>query len=160
MTLLIVVAAHYLNGGIRIATLGEQRTSGGVKAHISVLLAVVALLLFYGGSLGSILLTGMGAALGGRVGAFCGAGAATLSWLGCIWFITVLEPNIPLSVQSVHTAFVLVTLLATLWIVLTRPESDAPSVESDTVTRLLDRRQRPAERHGTTPPGRSPTESP
>lgn len=40
---LIVIAAHYLNGGIKIAVPGE-RTSGAVKAHISVLLAVIALL--------------------------------------------------------------------------------------------------------------------
>jgi uncharacterized membrane protein (UPF0182 family) len=40
---LVVVAAHYLNGGIKIASPG-QRTSGAVKAHISVLLALIALL--------------------------------------------------------------------------------------------------------------------
>ncbi|MDA2979770.1 MAG: UPF0182 family protein [Actinomycetota bacterium] len=40
---LVVVAAHYLNGGIKIATPGEG-TSGGVKAHISILLALVAML--------------------------------------------------------------------------------------------------------------------
>ena len=43
ITTLIVVAAHYLNGGIRIASPGEK-TSGAVKAHISVLLAAIALL--------------------------------------------------------------------------------------------------------------------
>ncbi len=42
---LVVVAAHYLNGGIKVATgTTGQRTSGGVKAHISVLLAAIALL--------------------------------------------------------------------------------------------------------------------
>ncbi len=40
---LVVVAAHYLNGGIKIGTPGEG-TSGGVKAHISILLALIALL--------------------------------------------------------------------------------------------------------------------
>jgi len=40
---LVVIAAHYLNGGIKIASPGE-RTSGAVKAHISVLVAVIALL--------------------------------------------------------------------------------------------------------------------
>jgi uncharacterized membrane protein (UPF0182 family) len=43
VTTLVVVAAHYLNGGIKIATPG-QRTSDAVKAHISVLLALIALL--------------------------------------------------------------------------------------------------------------------
>ncbi|MEN8238537.1 MAG: UPF0182 family protein [Actinomycetota bacterium] len=43
ITTLIVVAAHYLNGGIKIASPGEK-TSGSVKAHISVLLAAIALL--------------------------------------------------------------------------------------------------------------------
>jgi uncharacterized membrane protein (UPF0182 family) len=43
VTTLVVAAAHYLNGGIKIATPG-QRTSDAVKAHISVLLALVALL--------------------------------------------------------------------------------------------------------------------
>jgi hypothetical protein len=43
ITTLIVVAAHYLNGGIKIATPGA-RTSGSVKAHISVLVAGIALL--------------------------------------------------------------------------------------------------------------------
>ena len=43
VTTLVVVAAHYLNGGIKIVTPGE-RTSPGVKAHISILLALVALL--------------------------------------------------------------------------------------------------------------------
>ena len=43
ITTLVVVAAHYLNGGIRIASPGEK-TSGAVKAHISVLLAAIALL--------------------------------------------------------------------------------------------------------------------
>jgi len=40
---LVVVAAHYLNGSIKVTTPGE-RTSGGVKAHISILLALIALL--------------------------------------------------------------------------------------------------------------------
>lgn len=40
---LVVVAAHYLNGGIKIGSLGES-TSDGVKAHVSILLAMVALL--------------------------------------------------------------------------------------------------------------------
>jgi hypothetical protein len=40
---LVVVAAHYLNGGINVQGPGE-RTSGGVKAHISILLAFLALL--------------------------------------------------------------------------------------------------------------------
>lgn len=40
---LVVIAAHYLNGGIKIATPG-QRTSDAVKVHISVLLALMALL--------------------------------------------------------------------------------------------------------------------
>lgn len=40
---LVVVAAHYLNGGIKVATPG-QRTSDAVKVHISILLALIALL--------------------------------------------------------------------------------------------------------------------
>jgi len=40
---LVVVAAHYLNGGIKIGTPGEK-TSEGVKAHISIMLALIALL--------------------------------------------------------------------------------------------------------------------
>ena len=43
ITTLVVVAVHYLNGGIKIASLGEK-TSGAVKAHISVLVAAIALL--------------------------------------------------------------------------------------------------------------------
>ncbi len=43
VTTLIVIAAHYLNGGIKIATPG-QRTSDAVKVHISVLVALMALL--------------------------------------------------------------------------------------------------------------------
>ena len=43
ITTLIVVAAHYLNGGIKIGTPG-RRTSDGVKAHISILVAAIALL--------------------------------------------------------------------------------------------------------------------
>ena len=43
ITTLIVIAAHYLNGGIKIGTPG-QRTSDGVKAHISILVAMIALL--------------------------------------------------------------------------------------------------------------------
>ncbi|GMQ98471.1 MAG: UPF0182 family protein [Acidimicrobiia bacterium] len=43
VTTLIVVGAHYLNGGIKVTTPGD-RTSGAVKAHISVLLAAIALL--------------------------------------------------------------------------------------------------------------------
>lgn len=43
ITTLVVVAAHYLNGGIKIGTPG-QRTSDGVKAHISILVAGIALL--------------------------------------------------------------------------------------------------------------------
>ncbi len=43
ITTLVVAAAHYLNGGIKIGTPG-QRTSDGVKAHISILVAVIALL--------------------------------------------------------------------------------------------------------------------
>ena len=40
---LVVIVAHYLNGGINVQGPGE-RTSSGVKAHISILLAVLALL--------------------------------------------------------------------------------------------------------------------
>jgi len=40
---LVVVAVHYLNGGIRIQGPGEH-TSSGAKAHISILLALLALL--------------------------------------------------------------------------------------------------------------------
>ncbi len=40
---LIVVAAHYLNGGINVQGAGS-RTSSGVKAHISILLAILVLL--------------------------------------------------------------------------------------------------------------------
>ena len=40
---LVVVAVHYLNGGIRIQGPGAH-TSSGAKAHISILLAVLALL--------------------------------------------------------------------------------------------------------------------
>ena len=40
---LIVVAVHYLNGGINIQGPGK-RTSSGVKAHVSILLATLALL--------------------------------------------------------------------------------------------------------------------
>jgi len=43
ITTLVVVAAHYLNGGIKIASPGEK-TSGSVKGHISVLVAAIALL--------------------------------------------------------------------------------------------------------------------
>jgi len=43
ITTLVVVAAHYLNGGIKIGAPG-QRTSDGVKAHISILVAAIALL--------------------------------------------------------------------------------------------------------------------
>lgn len=39
---LVVAAAHYLNGGIVVQ--GPRRTSPGVKAHISILLALLALL--------------------------------------------------------------------------------------------------------------------
>ena len=39
---LVVAAAHYLNGGIQVQ--GPRRTSPGVKAHISILLAVLVLL--------------------------------------------------------------------------------------------------------------------
>ena len=40
---LIVVAVHYLNGGINVQGPGS-RTSSGVKAHVSILLALLALL--------------------------------------------------------------------------------------------------------------------
>ncbi len=40
---LVVVAVHYLNGGINLQGPGN-RTSSGVKAHVSILLAILALL--------------------------------------------------------------------------------------------------------------------
>ena len=40
---LVTVAVHYLNGGIRVAGAGSH-TSSGAKAHISILLALLALL--------------------------------------------------------------------------------------------------------------------
>ncbi len=43
LTLIVVLVAHYLNGGIR-ASVPEERVSSGVKFHLSVLLAVLALL--------------------------------------------------------------------------------------------------------------------
>ncbi|MGH1490816.1 MAG: UPF0182 family protein [Acidimicrobiales bacterium] len=43
LTLIVVLVAHYLNGGIR-AVATQDRVSSGVKLHISILLAVLALL--------------------------------------------------------------------------------------------------------------------
>ncbi len=43
LTLIVVIVAHYLNGGIR-ASVPEERVSSGVKFHVSVLLAILALL--------------------------------------------------------------------------------------------------------------------
>ncbi len=43
LTLIVVLVAHYLNGGIR-ASVPQDRVSSGVKLHLSVLLAVLALL--------------------------------------------------------------------------------------------------------------------
>ncbi|MGI9599264.1 MAG: UPF0182 family protein [Acidimicrobiales bacterium] len=43
LTLIVVLVAHYLNGGIR-ASVPQDRVSSGVKLHISILLAVLALL--------------------------------------------------------------------------------------------------------------------
>ena len=44
LTLIVVVVAHYLNGSIRASVPQEQRVSSGVKFHISMLLAVLALI--------------------------------------------------------------------------------------------------------------------
>jgi uncharacterized membrane protein (UPF0182 family) len=44
LTLIVVVVAHYLNGGIRASVPQEQRVSSGVKFHLSLLLAALALL--------------------------------------------------------------------------------------------------------------------
>lgn len=44
LTLIVVIVAHYLNGGIRASVPQEQRVSSGVKFHLSLLLAVLALL--------------------------------------------------------------------------------------------------------------------
>ncbi|MEM9651629.1 MAG: UPF0182 family protein, partial [Actinomycetota bacterium] len=44
LTLIVVIVAHYLNGGIRAAVPQEQRVSSGVKFHLSILLACLALL--------------------------------------------------------------------------------------------------------------------
>jgi uncharacterized membrane protein (UPF0182 family) len=44
LTALVVVAMHYLNGGIRLAPGRAPRVSSGVRAHLSVLLAVIAIL--------------------------------------------------------------------------------------------------------------------
>jgi uncharacterized membrane protein (UPF0182 family) len=43
LTLIVVLVAHYLNGGIR-ASVPQDRISPGVKVHVSLLLAVLALL--------------------------------------------------------------------------------------------------------------------
>ncbi len=43
ITTLVVAAVHYLNGGIQIAP-GRQRVAAGVKVHLSVLLAILAML--------------------------------------------------------------------------------------------------------------------
>lgn len=42
--LIVSLIAHYLNGGIRASATATNRTSSGVKLHLSVLLAVLALL--------------------------------------------------------------------------------------------------------------------
>jgi uncharacterized protein len=47
ITTLVVAALHYLNGGIQIQARG-QAVAGGVKVHLSVLLALVALLKAFG----------------------------------------------------------------------------------------------------------------
>ncbi len=44
LTTLLVVAMHYLNGGIRLRPGKAPQVASGVRAHISVLLAVVAIL--------------------------------------------------------------------------------------------------------------------
>ncbi len=43
LTLIVVLVAHYLNGGIR-ASVSQERVSSAVKIHLSVLLAVLAVL--------------------------------------------------------------------------------------------------------------------
>jgi len=43
ITTLVVAALHYLNGGIQV-TPGRQKVASGVKVHLSVLLAIMALL--------------------------------------------------------------------------------------------------------------------
>ncbi|HSM01210.1 MAG TPA: UPF0182 family protein [Acidimicrobiia bacterium] len=43
ITTLVVAAMHYLNGGIQV-TPGRQRVASGVKVHLSVLLAIMAIL--------------------------------------------------------------------------------------------------------------------
>jgi hypothetical protein len=43
ITTLVVAAMHYLNGGIQV-TPGRQRVASGVKVHLSVLLAIMAVL--------------------------------------------------------------------------------------------------------------------
>jgi uncharacterized protein len=47
ITTLVVAALHYLNGGVQVQGRG-QFVAGGVKVHVSVLLAVVALLKAFG----------------------------------------------------------------------------------------------------------------
>lgn len=44
LTLIVVLVAHYLNGGIRASVPHEHRVSTGVKLHLSLLLAGLALL--------------------------------------------------------------------------------------------------------------------
>lgn len=44
LTTLLVAAMHYLNGGIRLLPGKAPRVSSGVRAHLSVLLAVIAIL--------------------------------------------------------------------------------------------------------------------
>lgn len=65
VTLLLAGAAHYLNGGIRLGT-DIQRVNPGVKAHLSVLLAALALLKAVGYRLDAyeLLLSPRGAAFG------------------------------------------------------------------------------------------------
>ena len=43
ITTLVVAALHYLNGGIQV-TPGRQKVASGVKVHLSVLLALMAIL--------------------------------------------------------------------------------------------------------------------
>jgi hypothetical protein len=61
---LVVAAAHYLNGGIAVQ--GPRRTSPGVKAHVSILLAILALLKAFGYQLDKweLLYSGRGFVLG------------------------------------------------------------------------------------------------
>jgi hypothetical protein len=106
-----------------------------------------ALVAFYAGTLGTIVLSSVGYAIGGRWGTIIGAITTATVWLGCLWIWEIFEEAAVSAIGGVHMFLVFAVTAATIWTVLRGPRDPIATnpLDEHLVENLLDTKRKLAE---------------